>query len=294
MNIKSTSYIILVLTIILGWGIQSVGAAEVTFKVVPGETEHDTATIVEAYIDPEGQSLNAIEGVIGFSGPGISNVSSVVVETGGSLFTLWPVIPSYLKSDNVIRFTGGATEAITDTGLLFRMRIFSTRAGDVSLSWLSGSAYRSDGAGTPTGILSRSLAISLAQNEPNQINPASRDSTPPYFTEVKISQDEDMFDGKYFLSFHADDNTSGIARYEIVEGQITTEVKNGIYVLHDQEQKQKIVVISYDQAGNSTSIKVSKRQEWLPAVLGVGTLILIRFLFLWKRQSRSTIKRYVV
>lgn len=286
MNVRNTTYIALVL-VILGWGVQRVDAAEVTFKVVPGATEQDTATIVEAYIDPKGESLNAVEGVIGFSGPGVSNVSSVVVETGGSLFTLWPVLPTYSNDENVIRFTGGATEEILDTGLLFRMRIFSTKAGDVSLSWLGGSLYRSDGEGTPVGVSSRSLAISLAQNEPNQINPASLDSNPPYFTDITISKDEDVFGGKYFLSFNANDDISGIARYEVVEGQVTTEVKNGVYVLQDQEQKLKIVVIAYDNAGNSISTKVLRHPEWLPVAIGIGVIILISVLgFLIRRGHR--------
>ena len=148
---------------------QEAYAAQVTFKVVPNLVEQDTATIVEAYIDPQGESLNATEGTVGFFGKGVENVSLVVVETGGSAFSLWPVLPQYSTEERVIRFTGGTTESVTDESLLLRMRIFSSKSGDVSVSLIGGSAYRNDGVGTAEGISSLSLAISLTHSEPNQI-----------------------------------------------------------------------------------------------------------------------------
>ena len=252
-------------------------AANVTFEVVPALVPDDTATIIEVRMNPNGVPINAVEGTIGLFGSGLSAISSIIVETGGSALTLWPSIPEYSSSEKVIRFTGGTPETFSGDVLLFRMRIFSKKPGEITTSWLGGSAYQSDGVGTREGISSRSLTVSLAQNEPNQINAASIDSTPPRFEDIEISQDIDAYDGKYFLSWNAIDDISGIARYEVVEGTTTTEVNNGVYVLHDQERKTKIIVIAYDHAGNSTSIKVSARYNTL-GIIVVGVVIMLTLL----------------
>lgn len=263
---------------------EDVRAADITFRVVPNAEQNDAATIVEAYINPEGESLNAIEGIVGVLGDDTESVSSIIVETGGSAFSLWPLAPLYNEKERAIRFTGGSPQAFTDTGLLFRMRIFSEDTAQVTISWLGGSAYKADGEGTFAGISSRSLLVSLTSSEPNQISPASQDSSPPYFEEIQVTQDPDIYDGRYFLSFYANDAISGIARYEVVENQVTTEVNNGIYILHDQERKNKVIVIAYDKAGNSTSIKVPTKYEGVLKILVVVFGIVLILIFLLRKK----------
>jgi len=287
MSFKYTLSVGLVCTLFILCTVTQVHAAQVTFKVVSNIVQNDTATIVEAYLDPEGSSLNAIEGVIALSGTGVEYISSVNIETGGSAFSLWPQDPVYSKDDKVIRFTGGSTEGVVEEGLLFRMRLFSQEQGDITLSWIGGSAYVSDGQGTPEGISSRSLSIALAQSEPNQISKSSPDSKPPYFEALEVSRDTDVYEGKYFISFHANDDISGVARYEVVEGQITTEVSNGIYVLQDQGRTSKVVVIAYDHAGNSASVKVpTKYGLFFEAFIAGALLLLILTLLLWRKMRR--------
>lgn len=264
-----------------------VNAAEVTFQIVPNTVMNDTATIVEAYIDPEGEELNAVEGMLFLRGAETVGVSSVIVETGGSLLTLWPVMPTYTSLEHAIRFTGGKPEGFTEKGLLFRMRIFSKKPGIVTLSWIGGSAYRNDGAGTEIGVSSRSLTTTLSYGEPNIINPSSVDTEPPRFDTLLVSQDPDMYEGKFFVSFHATDDVSGVARYTVVENQITTKAENGVYVLQDQARKSRVVITAYDHAGNSTSIKVPTRYSYITKVI-YGTLILLMLgtLLLYMRQKQ--------
>lgn len=270
--------------------VHNVNAAEIRFVVVPSSIEGDTASIVEAYIDPEETAINAVEGVVGFLGSGVENVSSVIVETGDSVLDLWLTNPLYARDEKVVRFAGGSTEGFAEKGLLFRMRIFSKESDELTISWLSGGAYENNGEGTPVGISSRSLVLSLAKNEPNQINPASIDSSPPYFDTILVSQDPDVYDGKYFVSFRAIDDVSGIARYEVIEDQVVTEIRDGVYVLRDQERKSKVVVVAYDQAGNSTSIKVpTKYAGWYVVfVIGVvmAVMVLILYVFYQRRINK--------
>jgi len=260
-------------------------AAEVTFKVVDNPTPQESVTVVEVRLDPKGGQLNALEGVIGLLGEA-RNITTVLVETGGSVISLWPNEPEYSKEEGVIRFTGGAFTSFPENGLLFRLRIFSEQSSDITLSWLGGSAYKNDGLGTVEPISSRSLNIAVTKSIPNQISNSSPDSSPPYFDFVEVGNDGDTNEGKYFVSFHASDDVSGIDRYEVVEGQITTEVDNGIYVLNDQDRKTKVVLIAYDKAGNSTSIKVPDKYDWLLKVVVGGILLLVVVFVLMRRRGK--------
>lgn len=261
-------------------------AAEVTFAVVPHDAHNDAVTVIEAYIDPKGIPLNAVEGAIGLLGAGVEHVSSVVVETGGSAFTLWPVTPSYSIEEKVVRFTGGSPEGFVEKGLLFRMRIFSKKPSEITVSWLRGAAYQSNGEGTLEGISSRSLVVSLSQSELNQMNAASTDAVPPYFDTLLVSQDPDVYEGKYFVSFHAADDASGVERYEVIEGGVTTETQNGMYVLLAQDRKNRVVIIAYDKAGNSTSIKVPTRYEPLYNALIACIIFAAVLLVFFSRRSK--------
>lgn len=260
-----------------------VHAVEVYFKVVPNEVLGDEAVIVEAYIDPQSTKINAVEGIVRLEPRGGTAFSSVVVETGGSVLSWWPVLPTYSKDGGVIRFTGGLPNGFNETGLLFRMRLFASHEGTLIVSWIGGAAYRNDGAGTREDISARSLAVSVLRGVPNQINAASRDSTPPSFDTVAVGRDKYLYDGKYFVSFHATDDISGVSHYEVREGGEATEVLDGVYVLKDQERKTRVDITAYDHAGNSKSIRVPQRHEWTVngiIVVSVVVLFLIFIIFI--------------
>ncbi len=267
-------------------------AAEVSFKVVPNPVRNDTATVIEVMFDTEGESLNVVDGVLQISGDGVNNISSIVIETGDSGLSLWPVLPKYSTKDHTIRFTGGTPGIIPSDSLLFRLRVFTREAVPVTVSWLSGAAYRSDGKGGLSGVFARSLTVQLARSEPNQINPSSPDSVPPEFQGVELTQDQDTFEGKYFLSFQADDDISGISKYEVIENKKVTEVYNGIYVLENQDRSHEILIIAYDHAGNQTSIKIPAKQGWYVSITVWVVLMSSLLSFILYIVWRNTWKRH--
>lgn len=237
-------------------------AAEVYFKVVPSSVPNDEAAIVEAYIATVSQDLNVVEGVVRFEELSGAQVSSVVVETGGSVALLWPTHPVFDEKERLIRFVGGSPDGFKNGGLLFRMRVFAARPGRLRLSWLNTVAYRNDGVGVKESLLNRSLIFSVAKGVPNTISPASRDSAPPTFMAIDVGRDPNTYDGKYFVSFQAVDDLSGVSRYEVRESSVVTEVSNGVYVLKDQERKTRVDITVYDNAGNSKSVQVPHKYQW--------------------------------
>jgi len=102
------------------------------------------------------------------------------------------------------------------------------------------------------------------------------DSTSPKDFEPKIAKDESMFEGRYFLSFFTEDETSGVDRYEVLEiahGNIFRVIKEEIlkllikeetldieseewerekspYLLKDQDIRSRIYIKAVDKAGN--------------------------------------------
>lgn len=265
-------------------------AAELYFKVVPSDISHDEAVIVEAYIDPEVQVLNAVDGIVHFEESAGVQISSIVVETGGSLLSVWPLLPTYDEKESTIRFTGGSRDGFDDEGLLFRMRIFASSPGTLRVSWLNTAVYRNDGKGTKENISARSLMLSVTAGSPNLVNSASVDSTPPVFAWIEIGRDPDTYDGKYFINFLATDDISGVSRYEVREGGEITEVLNGVYVLKDQERKTQIHVTAYDHAGNSKSVQVPHMYQWtvnaiLIAIVVFTLLIFVGWYAYYKRHE---------
>jgi hypothetical protein len=266
--------------------IDAVQAATVSFQVIPNSHPLDTATIIEARIASPHQPINALEGSIGFLGNGARLVSDVIIETGDSAFSLWPVEPVYDKEDAVIRFTAGTPDSVVAETVLFRMRIFAQEDGKVTLSWIGGSAYVGDGLGTPEGITARSLALSLRHNEPNQISASSLDTVPPVFETLLHVQEPDIFEGAHTISVHAIDDASGISHYEFIENEEATRVENGLYRLKDQSRRAKIIVIAYDYAGNSQSIRVPVSHTYAPYVIGSLIIMVVGLTYVGVRLHK--------
>jgi hypothetical protein len=231
-------------------------AAQLIFKVAP--TTNDGATIVEAYFNPEAKKINVVEGVISFQGAAVNDLS-VGVETGGSVLTMWPTPPNYLANDKVIRFVGGVPQGFDKEGLLFRMRLTSTSSSSVSVLWSGGMSYLNDGQGTKENISARSVTVNLDSKDSDAAVAPLVDNTPPTFVSVETGRDANTYDGKYFISINATDDSSGVKKYEIKEGKNVTDITDGVYVLKNQDRKTPVTVTAYDQAGNSKTIEIPAR-----------------------------------
>jgi hypothetical protein len=287
MKIFNFKYLILVFVGILILPKVVLGA-NLSFKVVSNNVSNDNSAIIEVRIDPDSKNLNVIEGIIAVKGIGEGNSSSVIVETGGSVMTLWTVPPKYYANDKVIRFTGGVPQGFEKEGLLFRIRLSDQNTSNVTLSWIGGVAYLNDGIGTKENIYARSISLNLSGQETKPISNYSFDNTPPYFSTIELGKDLALYDGKYFLSFSAVDDVSGIARYEVVEGQKITHSVQGLYVLKDQNRKNSILVTVYDNAGNSETIEFPSKYAWVKSLVMFVILVLILgAILLVYKKSRS-------
>jgi hypothetical protein len=95
------------------------------------------------------------------------------------------------------------------------------------------------------------------------------DNEPPEWFSPEISQDANLFKGKWFLIFATQDKGSGIASYAVYENirkkeatRISTEdwkETESPYVLKDQKLRSYIYVKAVDKAGNERMVTVEPR-----------------------------------
>lgn len=254
---------------------QTILAAQIVFSVSPNTIPGDNAVILDVSLIPEGdESINAIEGRIGILGEGAESITDVVIESGDSLFTLWPAPPTYHKAEKIIRFTGGVPNGVTEKGKILSLRLFTNEEEPITVSWLGGTAYQDDGLGTPVGISSRSITFVPESGTPNKIRATSEDTKPPSIHSIEISSDIDVFEGGNFLSIHATDDITGVSHYEVIEDGKVTRVENGPYQLRNQTMQQPLHITVYDKAGNSISVKYPEEKMNL-FKLGIGALLFL-------------------
>jgi len=280
--------LILVVAVIFITSIPSISfGAQLSFELVPNGVGDEQITTIEVKIDPQGKTLNVVEGVIVFEGK-TNDRLSVEVETGGSVLTIWPTQPQYLSKEKAIRFTGGVPGGFNRNGLLFRLRLFSPVSGEIKINWVNGAAYLNDGKGTKDPIFARSMKVNLVAQSIEVSNKFSTDIRPPSFDAVEISRDDSVYDGKYFISFNAKDDVSGVDKYEVKEGQSVTTVTDGVYVLKDQTRKTPVVIIAYDKAGNNAIIKVPVKINWLKYVIIIliAGVLLFLILYVYKKTKK--------
>lgn len=101
------------------------------------------------------------------------------------------------------------------------------------------------------------------------------DTTIPEPFELKTGKDPLVFEGKYFLSFAAQDKMSGIDYYEVKEGKGDWKKAVSPYLLEDQSLAKKIIVRAYDKAGNyqESEIKPPSKITWEDVLVIILVLI---------------------
>ena len=259
-------------------------------KINVGDT-----TLVKVYINTEGKEINALEGALEINGP--AKISSI--NTGGSIFNLWPETPQ-LNNNQEISFTGGTGGGVYGNNLrIFNFYITPTSEGNITLTPVGLTGYLDDGTGTKLLGNNNSFTIQVVKQTENQNinNSVQQDTTPPNPFTIDLGRDASLFDGKYFISFYATDDGSGINRYEVKEGNSAFVPSDNTYVLKDQTLRSNIYVKAIDNAGNER-VEVLNATIHTPLIWKILEIILfvvvvfVIFIFykVWKKKRN---KKYV-
>lgn len=269
----------------------------------PAETARGEQFLVELYLDPEGQAINAIEGEINIIG---RNFEITGFEEKNSIISLWILRPT--ATGGVINFAGailggfaGVLEpgkAASSAGKIFGILFQAKESGPISIAAGLSKVTLHDGLGTLIEVVGVNKLVSV---EADVLSSGDfSDSTlldlepPEDFTPLVISS-RYLYDGKYVLVFQTRDLASGIDHYEVKEGRSDFRSVESPYLLKNQELHGKILVKAVDRTGNERIVRAEiigrGFSDYVKIMIGVLTLVIVLigiFLFLrWQRLSHN-------
>ncbi len=276
-----TKKIIFIATFVWVCAVPQVFAAVIVFEAEPRSLEADGNFIVSAYLDTEGESVNAIEGSVLFS-EGI--VQAEDVRAGNSSVSVWIEAPRAEAGTGP--FAGIIPGGLTGSKHFLFSIVF--RGQSAGLALVEGNLKRvlkNDGAGTEVPVRQSyfSFAVVPSSSAPSAYGD---DVSPPNLFTVAFGRDEALFDGKYFAAFLAQDKESGISYYEVREDGYAPVLGISPYLLQNQNADKKMSVTAFDRAGNARTV-IAYPPQWLPwyrrygaALAGavfVAVFLLVRF-----------------
>ncbi len=238
-----------------------VSGAEIILDV-PVEIAVNQKFKVDVFINTESEAINAIEGSITFQR---DFLEAKEFSDGNSIINFWIQKPKFAL-DNQISFSGitpGGYEG--NQGKIFSVVFQSLKEGETELAISSLKVLLNDGQATEAQIKMTDMKIKIngSSKTPESMPLQKIDNEPPETFTPEIAQNQDIFDGKWFLVFASQDKGSGINRYEVSEGKEGFAVAESPYLLKNQNLDREILVKAVDKNGNErTIILPPKNPRW--------------------------------
>ena len=260
-------------------------AAVVSVEPRGSEPQLGDTAIFDVYLNTEGETINTIDGSLRLVDQNRLFFRNYFM--AGSVFSLWPSPPNFKLQDRSVSFVGGVPGGLkTNHGLLFSLVFSAEKVGDINFRFSSTTVYLNDGKAAAVIARTQDLGLSIAQNNSGAKNNwqelIKNDRIPPKPFSLSLYQDPNLFNGQKFISFMTSDDETGVAYYEVKEGEFLPERAETNYVLQNQEVVEPIEVRAYDQAGNLRVEKLGTvwNQKFLLLIFGLILLVLVVFGFI--------------
>lgn len=277
---------------------QEVLAAELALKTKSAQVGIDQLFQVDLIFDPQEENVNAMEGKVVFPS---DLLELKEIRDGNSIINFWLERPQKPANSDQrqqeVAFSGIIPGGFSGkTGAVLSLVFQSRKAGEGLIEIKSARALRSDGLGTPATLALAQLPFSItpaaAAPPPEEIE----DLDPPEIFQPLIGREPELFNGRYFLAFAAQDKKSGIDRYEVYETrqkELPAEARwikaESPYILEDQALRSSIYVKAIDRAGNERIVTVPppKPLPWYENYLIWGIIIIgsIVAYLIWRRKK---------
>lgn len=278
--------------------------AEQRQEVGIGENIH-----LELFFDSREQNINTIQGKIFFSS---ETVSLKRISQENSILSFW-VEPPQVKDTDEIIFSGVVPGGFNEPkGLVLSLDFLAQKEGLAHIGIGDVRVLLNDGKGTELETISSEIKLLVGPKKTGQINDAQKpvtaipdDSTVPESFVPAISRHEELFDGKWFVSFYARDIHYGISHYEIFESrklvdfeQVSEENASWTeaespYLLQDQGLQNYVYVKAVDRAGNERIAMVLPRESdkfshytYIKIFAIIIIILLIAFIFIYRRRLK--------
>jgi hypothetical protein len=248
---------------------------------------------VSAFLDTENESINALEGEMSVTGDG---ARLLIPDDGNTILNAWIEKPFFL-ADGRLRFSGIVPGGyVGQNGLIFSVRVTPGTQGAV-LNWQDVRVLKNDGNGTAAVVTFKPLAVSaLPVPSTSQLQPAPDTRPPEEFTPL-VGRDVNLFSGRPFVVFAAQDKDSGIDHYEVCEDDSPCVTATSPYALQARLGEANIEVKAYDRFGNVRVEAVAPRSPGVSSysnlarfgilLLSAAMFALIAY-FLWRTRKKSS------
>lgn len=272
----------------------SVHAADMrVVKVLPDTPDIKVGdeVLLELPFASEGIAYNAVEGIVRV--PPIFSIEKVL--TGSSFISVWLENPSQFTG-NAIRFSGITPAGYNkETGSVFSIVLRAVAPGNAAITVQDIGVFKNDGTGTRADIPERELTLRVrnARDGEAPYLISIKDTTPPEAFTISIG-DKSLVDGKRVIVWSTRDVASGIASYDVYEGNHVFKHVASPYVLENQRFNEKIKVVAYDHAGNAAEAVLIPPGTICIGVscfggigLGIAALVILAALVLiWRTSKR--------
>ena len=255
----------IIISVVIGFILFPVASfAAILYLELPEEDPHKNDTFVaNIKLNTEGEYINAVRVNFSFS-QDILEIRDF--SKGNSVLTVWLEEPQFSEEGGSFSFSGGIPGGYQGwDGTLGKVIFKAKEQGLAKIEFQESSqTLLNDGMGTPAKLEVRGAAFNLlpeaAEGYENQWQQElEKDTIPPEFFEIEISQQSDIFDGKYFIIFSTTDKQTGVSHYENKEDEEQWKVGNSPYPLEDQSLTSIITVRAVDKAGNKRISEIGPR-----------------------------------
>jgi len=226
--------------------------------------------------------VNAFSAAVAISGPLIP----FDINEANSVINFWIEKPNWDKTTRLLTFSGITPGGFQgEKGRLLVIKFKAEKEGAAVLSFDKGKTkvYLHTPDAIEDSLVLEKIQLPIVKGKEN-IGVEIPDNDPPEWFSPEISQDPNIFDGKYFLVFATQDKGSGIDHYEVCEGSKTKcATAESPYLLQNQKLNQKIFVKAIDKSGNERMATIEPRYplKWYELwwIWGIIILVIIALVY---------------
>lgn len=273
----------------------SIKAAELKLNSSISEIGINQQFQVDLLLDTENEEINAVEGKVIFPE---DLLELKEIKDNAAIVNLWIERPT-AKTGNQIIFSGVIPGGyVGEKGLLFSALFQAKQKGKNVIKIYEAKTLLNDGQGTLSPLSIANFHFFISEQTPILQIPKIeiKDTDIPEFFTPLISQNPEIFNGKYFLVFLTQDKGSGIDHYEILEKEQKNSIRSLVkkekwqigdspYLLKDQRLKSYIFVKAVDKAGNERIVRLSPQNSlrWYENLYIWIIIIIVYVIIFWRK-----------
>ena len=242
-------------------------------------------------LSSQDENVNAISGDIVWSD---ETLSAMNVFSANSIVSSWVEMP-HISGNSVVfsgimpgGYQGGVIDPMTQKSSPGTIAVITFRvkkAGTAKIEFTDEHLYKNDSFGTEVPLQNNPLTLSFSEKG-SGLSVFTYDTNPPEDFIPIISQDPNVYDGRFTVVFSTNDKETGIDHYEVKQGEDGEWVRaESPFPLVDQEFSGTVFVKAIDLVGNYKIGAVQMEQKApisvmvIYLILIVLALIFLRWMF---------------